>query len=188
MEMHNHHNFEILLTSVWILYHLTCINYYIEFLNTQTKGKHCGAYNFYCALCRDSIPGGELISCCLKPVPITEVQSKIGKAHKRGNLFPSKDCTTLSTMCWVHIVSQKWGYKAARPDFRAGWDERWGDSATLMSPDSPGILRTLLCACSCSAGTMCWALQSLVVVSDWISPRISWEGREMMIFKISQLG
>lgn len=89
MEMHNHHNFEILLTSVWILYHLTCINYYIEFLNTQTKGNHCGAYNFYRALCHDSIPGGELIFCCLKPVPITEVQSKIGKAHE-GKPIPFK--------------------------------------------------------------------------------------------------
>lgn len=40
MEMHNHHNSEILQASVWILCHLTCINYDIEFLNTQTKEKH----------------------------------------------------------------------------------------------------------------------------------------------------
>lgn len=51
MEMHDHHNSgEIIQTSVWILYHLTCINYYIEFLNIQTKEKLCGAYNLYHAL------------------------------------------------------------------------------------------------------------------------------------------
>lgn len=50
MEMHNDHRSEILQTSVGILYHLTCINYYIAFLNTQTKEKHCGAHNFCHAL------------------------------------------------------------------------------------------------------------------------------------------
>lgn len=42
------------------------------------------------------------------------------------------------------------------------------DGAILLSPDLPGILRTLLCVSSCTAGSMCWALQSSVILADWL--------------------